>query len=120
MKQKIQVLLNTTGVFSHYCGYRYFISAVELALEDPTRLQCIHKEIYVTVASEFSTTVSSVERNIRTVRDVMMRNGGHHLLVEMTGCPVWEDKTPYPKDLIAIFCEYLLNRYPLISAMQVT
>ena len=76
--------------------------------------------IYVTVASEFSTTVSSVERNIRTVRDVMMRNGGHHLLVEMTGCPVWEDKTPYPKDLIAIFCEYLLNRYPLISAMQAT
>ena len=97
MKQKIQVLLNTTGVFSHYCGYRYFIRAVELALEDPTRLQCIHKEIYV-----------------------MMRNGGHHLLVEMTGCPAWEDKTPYPKDLIAIFCEYLLNRYPLISAMQVT
>lgn len=45
MKQKIQVLLNTTGVFSHYCGYRYFIRAVELALEDPTRLQCIHKEI---------------------------------------------------------------------------
>ena len=71
--------------FSHYCGYRYFIRAVELALEDPTEAPVYsqrnlrHRSIRVC-----STTVSSVERNIRTVRDVMMRNGGHHLLVEMT------------------------------------
>ena len=105
MKQTIQILLNSAGVFSHYCGYRYFIRAVELAVQDPTRLQYIQKAIYVTVAFEYATTVTSVERDIRTIRDVMMRNGGHQLLVRMTGSPVWSDRTPYPKDLIAIFCE---------------
>lgn len=117
MKQKIQLLLHTTGVFSHYCGYQYFVRTVELAIQNPTRLQCIHKELYVTVASEYSTSVASVERDIRTVRDVMMRNGGHELLAEMTGCTVWSDNKPYPKDLIAIFCDYLIAHYPLAGNM---
>lgn len=118
MKLTIQILLNSAGVFSHYCGYRYFIRAVELAVQDPTRLQYIQKAIYVTVAYEYATTVTSVERDIRTIRDVMMRNGGHQLLVRMTGSPVWSDRTPYPKDLIAIFCEYLLHRKETLPMAQ--
>ena len=107
MKQSIQILLNSAGVFSHYCGYHYFIRAVELAVQNPARLQYIQKEIYVTVASEYGTSVNRVERNIRTIRDVMLKNGGRQLLIGMTGCSAWAEKTPYPKDLIAIFCEYL-------------
>lgn len=107
MKQAIQILLSSVGVFSHYYGYHYFIRAVELAIQDPTRLQCIKKEIYMTIAFEHATTVSNVERDIRTIRNVMMKNNGRQLLIQMTGCPVWTDKTPCPKDLIAIFCEYL-------------
>lgn len=107
MKQRIQVLLHSAGVFSYYCGYQYFIRSVELAVQNPNRLQSIQKEIYIIVASEFQTSITSVERDIRTIRDVMMKNGGDDLLVEMTGCPAWAHKTPYPRDLIAIFCEYV-------------
>ncbi len=108
MRQKIQFLLHSAGVFSYYCGYQYFIRSVELAVEEPERLQNIQKEIYVTVASEHHTSVANVERNIRTVRDVMMKNGGEQLLVRMTGSPAWSHKVPYPRDLIAIFSQYLL------------
>ena len=107
MKQKLQSLLHTTGVFSYYYGYQYFIRSVELAVQNPERLQSIQKEIYITVASEYQTSIASVERDIRTVRDVMMKNGGEELLVQMTGSHTWVHKVPYPRDLIAIFSEYL-------------
>ena len=111
MRKRIQLLLHTTGVFSYYYGYQYFIRAVELAVQNPERLQSIQKEIYITVASEFKTSIASVERDLRTVRDVMMKNGGGQLLVEMTGSPAWAHKIPYPRDLIAIFSQYLLTDY---------
>lgn len=107
MKHTIQELLHAVGVFNHYCGYDYFIRSVELAVQKPERLQRVQKEIYIPVASEFHTNAASVERNIRTIRDVMMKNGGDTLLVQMTGSPAWARKTPYPRDLIAIFCTYL-------------
>ena len=109
MKQKLQSLLHTTGVFSYYYGYQYFIRSVELAVQNPERLQSIQKEIYITVASEYQTSIASVERDIRTVRDVMMKNGGEQLLIQMTGSSGWADKIPYPRDLIAIFAQYLLR-----------
>ena len=96
MKQKLQSLLHTTGVFSYYYGYQYFIRSVELAVQNPERLQSIQKEIYITVASEYQTSV-------------MMKNGGEQLLIQMTGSPGWADKIPYPRDLIAIFAQYLLR-----------
>ena len=80
-----------------------------LQLQNPERLQSIQKEIYITVASEYQTSIASVERDIRTVRDVMMKNGGEQLLIQMTGSPGWADKIPYPRDLIAIFAQYLLR-----------
>lgn len=107
MKRKIQNLLHQTGVFSYYCGYHYFIRSVELGVQNSDRLQSIQKEIYITVASEFKTSLTSVERDIRTIRDVMMKNGGEQLLIQMTGSPAWAHKMPYPRDLIAIFCTYL-------------
>lgn len=107
MKQKIQTLLDSTGVSSHYRGYHYFIRSVELASQDPNRLSCIQKEIYLTIAFECATSISSVERDIRTVRDVMMKNDGQILLFRMTDCPIWKNKVPYPKELIAIFSRYL-------------
>ena len=109
MRQKIQLLLHSAGVFNYYCGYQYFIRSVELAVQDPDRLQSIQKEIYIIVASEFRTTITSVERDIRTIRDVMMKNGGEQLLIQMTGSSAWSHKVPYPRDLIAIFCDYLLR-----------
>ena len=107
MKRRIQLLLHTTGVFSYYYGYQYFIRAVELAAQDPEKLQSIRKEIYITIAFEFKTSITGVERDLRTVRDIMMRNGGGQLLARMTGNPAWSCKPPYPRDLIAIFSQYL-------------
>ena len=107
MTKKIQAVLYSAGVFRHYYGYNYFQDAVLLAVENPDRLQSIRKEIYLPIAKEYHTTITNVERNLRTVRDALIKNGGIETLESLMGCSMWYVKKPYPKDLISIFADYL-------------
>lgn len=106
MKLDIESALHSVGVFSHYRGYHYLLDAVHIAAEDPEKLQSVCKEIYLPVARKWKTSVENVEKDIRTVRNVMMKNGGMRLLSEAAGCPFWKDKAPYPKEIIGIFASY--------------
>ncbi len=107
MTKKIQTVLHSAGVYQHYYGYNYFLDSVLMALESPDRLQSIRKEIYFPIAKKYNTTITNVERNLRTVRDALIKNGGLETLETMTGCPLQCGKKPYPKDLICIFVGYL-------------
>lgn len=102
----IEEALHGTGVFRHYCGHDYFIQAVLLAKENPKRLQNIRQEIYIPISKMFHTSYFNVEKDIRTVRDVMMKNGGAELLTLMTHTKFWICRAPYPKEIIGIFAEY--------------
>ena len=103
----LQRVLYSVGVFRHYCGFAYLEEAVSLAAEDTNRLLSIQKEIYYPVAKKYHTNVHNVEKDIRTVRDILIRNGGEKILEELTGYTLWKDKKPYPKELIGIFAECL-------------
>ncbi len=107
MMKKIQAVLYSAGVFPHYYGFNYFQKAVLLAVEDPERLQSVRKEIYFPIAQEYHTTVSNVERDLRTVRDALIKNGGLETLEALIGCPLSRSKNPYPKELIGMFVAYL-------------
>lgn len=109
MKQTLQSTLQSVGVFRHYCGYSHIVLSVAIAAEDPDRLQNIRKEIYFPVSKLCHTKLANVEKNIRTIRDVIMRNDGAALLTEMTGSSCWEKRTPYPKEIIGIFAEYFAD-----------
>lgn len=109
MKETLQSTLQSVGVFRHYCGYPHFVLSVTIAAKNPERLQNIRKEIYLPVAKLCHAELANVEKNIRTVRDVMMRNDGAALLEEMTGSSCWKKRTPYPKEIIGIFAEYFAD-----------
>ncbi len=107
MEKQLQTLLYSVGVFHHYCGYSYLQESVLLAAEDPERLHSIQKEIYFPVAQKYHTNIHNVEKDIRTIRDVLMKNGGEDLLIRLTGFPCWKKKKPFPKELIGIFADCL-------------
>lgn len=109
MKQNMQSTLQSVGVFRHYCGYPHFILSVAIAAREPDRLQNIRKEIYLPVAKLCHAELANVEKNIRTIRDVMMRNDGAALLEKITGNPCWRKRMPYPKEIIGIFAEYFAD-----------
>jgi len=107
MKSDLQTILHTAGVSPHYCGYRYLQDAVFLAVEDPCRLHNIQKEIYFPVAQRHKTTIDNVEKDIRTVRDILMKRGGNRILAELTGYTPFLERKPFPKELIGLLAEYL-------------
>ena len=109
MKPNMQSALQSVGIFRHYCGYPYFVLAVAIAAENPDRLQNIRREIYLPVAKLCHAKLANVEKSIRTIRDVMMRNDGASFLEEMTGSSCWRKRTPYPKEIIEIFAESFAN-----------
>lgn len=107
MEEKLHDLLYSTGVFSRYKGYDYFICAVKLAMENPERLKNINENIYQPIGNQFNTSADSVRRCIITIRNIFMENGGADLLTQMGGGTYWKNKNPYPKDMIDIFATYL-------------
>lgn len=106
MTEAFQELMYSAGVFRHYYGYAYLEQGVILAMEDPKRLQHICKEIYSQIARMNQTNIANVEKNIRTVRDVFVRNGGMELLMKRERYRFWEDKKPYPKEFIELLVDY--------------
>ena len=72
---KTRALLYSLGVTECYKGFYYIISAMDLCFVQPQRLLLITKLIYPDVAHRYGVSWSSVERDIRTVGQVIWRRG---------------------------------------------
>lgn len=107
MKREIERLLYQARVTPIYVGYHYFTSAVMLVYENQGKHLSTCKGIYIPIAEQYGADPRSVERDLRTVRDVFMRNNGKLVLEEM-GYEVWRER-PYPRELFEIFAAYLRN-----------
>ena len=80
---RIRRLFIQLGATPNYIGYRYLVEAICLSLVDPQNLELITKKIYLEVATTYQTTGSAVERNIRTVLEI-----------------IWREQTPMLKKII--------------------
>ncbi len=61
----ITEILHQIGVPAHIKGYRYVREAIRLTVENPEMLNSVTKILYPTVAKNFKSTSSRVERAIR-------------------------------------------------------
>lgn len=72
---EISEVLSSFGMPAHLLGYKYLRAAIQLAVKNPELLSSITKVIYPTVAEEFGTTASNVERSIRHAIEVAWDRG---------------------------------------------
>lgn len=79
---------------------------VELCLEQPDRLLMVTKWLYPEVARRYGTNWRAVERDLRTVSEVIWREQ-HSRLEEIAGRPM--EKRPNPAQLLAILVFRLEN-----------
>ena len=100
-------LLQLAGLRAQYLGYAYFADAVLLASEDLTRLQNLRRDIYLPVAAKYHVSCTSVERDIRTARDVIFRHQNFEVFRTLGVYPLWKNAQPYPRECIAAFADYL-------------
>lgn len=99
LQEKIKYILYQLGVNSTYLGYYYLTLAIAIAIEEEENLLYISKNIYPRIAEKYHTSVSCVERNIRTAADVMFRHESPQLLAE-----IFIDNKNRPKNSKLISC----------------
>ncbi len=106
-RNELYLLMQSAGLHPCYLGYEYFADAVLLAVEDDSRLQNVRRDIYGPIASSHQVSCSSVERDIRTVRDVLLRCAGSEVFLSSGLPPLWQNIPPYPRECIAFFAHCL-------------
>ena len=89
----IERLIRRLGIGATYRGYRYLCYGVSLCLTDEEYLLSISKLLYPIIAKEFNTTLSSVERDIRTVVQVCWEKGNKALLQDIAYRPLYNKPT---------------------------
>lgn len=108
MRQTIKNLLHLLGITSKYSAYRPLIIAIDLAVENDERLESIVKEIYMTIAEEFSCNWRNIERNMRTaIKHAWITNPD--LLIRMSGRNL--DQAPTNADFLAIISNYIQRNF---------
>jgi two-component system, response regulator, stage 0 sporulation protein A len=72
---RITEIMHQMGVPAHIKGYQYLREAIELVINNIELLGAVTKELYPTVARNFNTTPSRVERAIRHAIEVCWDRG---------------------------------------------
>lgn len=109
MEKELQRLLCEGGISRRYCCHEYFTKCILRVVEQPSRLLNICRDVYLPVAQECHKDIRAIENGIRQARDLFISNGGAQKLAEMNGGDFWNNKTPYPSDIIEIFAFYLIE-----------
>lgn len=102
MQTEVYDLLSRLGVTANYTGFYHTACAVSLCMERPDRLLLVTKWLYPEVAKQYRTSWKAVERNIRTVGEIIWRE--NRPLLEQLACHALPQK-PCSAQLLAILSQ---------------
>lgn len=106
---EVKHVLASLGIPSSYIGVKQTAYAVGLAIENPDNLNLVTKCLYPDVARYYHTTPSSIERNIRTIVQILWRNDPDSL-GKMAGYEL--KQRPTSSQFIAIIADYMQRQMP--------
>lgn len=108
-------LLNRLGVTANYTGFHQMTYALRLCAEEQDRLLFVTKQVYPDVAKHFHTNWQAVERNLRTVGNIIWREN-RPLLEELAHRPL--SQKPSTTQLLAILAVSLASAQPAGSSFM--
>ena len=103
----IEKMLLQLGVNKSYVGFNYTVQAVNLVLEDESKITLISKWLYPDIAKTNSTSIECVERNIRTIVNTIWYKGNKELLQSYSLTNLTEK--PNNTQFISILASYVKN-----------
>lgn len=105
---QVSEVLHQFGVPAHIRGYSYLRFAIITALENAYMLELVTKILYPTVAREFQTTSSRVERAIRHAIEVAWDRGDPNMQKKFFGYTVKSNRgKPTNSEFIALIVDNL-------------
>ena len=120
-RSSLDVIISDTlcniGVPAHIKGYQYSRASIKLCIEEPEMLSAVTKLLYPTVAKQFKTTPSRVERAIRHAVEVAWSRGDVDVLSSYFGYTVNAQKgKPTNSEFIAMLADKIRLRLDLDEA----
>ena len=102
----ITEILHQIGVPAHIKGYQYVREAIRLTVENPEMLNSVTKILYPTVAKNFKSTSSRVERAIRHAVEVAWDRGDVEVLNSYFGYTIQSQRgKPTNSEFVAMISD---------------
>lgn len=112
LEKDVTEMIHEIGVPAHIKGYHYLREAIMMCVEDVEMLNSITKVLYPTIADNFQTTPSRVERAIRHAIEVAWSRGRMETLDGLFGYTINTGKgKPTNSEFIALIADKIRLRY---------
>ncbi len=108
LEAQVTRIIHQVGIPAHIKGYQYLRCAIMMVVKDNRIINEVTKTLYPSVAKEFSTTSSRVERAIRHAIEVAWDRGDVDMLNSFFGYTVQNTKgKPTNSEFIAMIADNL-------------
>ena len=108
LEAEITSIIHEIGVPAHIKGYMYLREAITMVVNDMELLSAVTKELYPSIAKQFNTTASRVERAIRHAIEVAWGRGKVENITKLFGYTINNDKgKPTNSEFIAMVADKL-------------
>lgn len=108
MDERIANIFLSMGIPAHIKGYQFLREAIKLVVADREMINAITKDLYPTVAINFNTTSSKVERAIRHAIDVAWTRGQMENINMLFGSRLYvKHEKPTNGEFIALIADRL-------------
>lgn len=107
--EKLSNIFIRAGIPPHIKGYQFLREAVKLSINQPDMINSITKKLYPTVAKNFDTSASKVERAIRHAIEVAWSRGKIENINAIFGIKIYsKGEKPTNGELIALVADKLI------------
>ena len=108
LESQVTKIIHQIGVPAHIKGYQYLRTAIIMAIKDTEVINSVTKILYPSVAKQYSTTSSRVERAIRHAIEVAWDRGDLDVLNSFFGYTVQNSRgKPTNSEFIAMIADNL-------------
>lgn len=109
-------ILHQVGVPAHIKGYHYLRDSIIMAIEEPEIINAVTKQLYPSVAKQYETTSSRVERAIRHAIEVAWDRGDVDVLNSYFGYTIHNTRgKPTNSEFIAMISDKLCLQMDNVS-----
>lgn len=109
LDEKISNIFISIGIPPHIKGYQYLREGIKMAIENPSIINSVTKELYPEIGKKFSTTASKVERAIRHAIEVAWNRGRVDAINAIFGVRVYiGSERPTNSEFIALVADKLI------------
>jgi two-component system response regulator (stage 0 sporulation protein A) len=109
LDEKISNIFISIGIPPHIKGYQYLREGIKMAIETPSIINNITKELYPNIGKKFDTTASKVERAIRHAIEVAWNRGRIDVINSIFGVRVYiGSERPTNSEFIALVADKLI------------